>query len=104
VVIVDEPRPSPQDEQLRLEREREQQATLDRLNAEYRPKSEQRSSVGAFVTAGIELGLAVVLLTLGGWWLDTKLGTSPALVLVGAAFGITGGMYRIIWAFNQSMK
>lgn len=35
---------------------------------------------------------AVALSTLGGWWLDTKLGTSPWLVIVGALFGIGAGM------------
>ena len=77
---------------------------LKQLNEHYRPKRTQSSGLAAFGTAGIELGLAVVLLTLGGWWLDKKFGTSPVLLLIGAAVGITGGLYRIFRTFNQLMK
>lgn len=30
--------------------------------------------------------------TLGGWWLDKKLGTSPWLVVVGSVLGVGGGL------------
>ncbi|MBI5545601.1 MAG: AtpZ/AtpI family protein [Deltaproteobacteria bacterium] len=39
-----------------------------------------------------QLVAAVLLGTLGGWWLDGKLGTSPWLVIVGAVLGIATGM------------
>ena len=35
---------------------------------------------------------AVLLGSLGGWWLDEKLGTSPWLVIGGSILGIASGM------------
>ncbi len=36
--------------------------------------------------------------TLGGWWLDSKLNTTPWLLVVGAVVGISTGMYAFIRA------
>lgn len=35
---------------------------------------------------------AVLIATLGGWWLDKKLGTAPWLVIAGSVLGIATGM------------
>jgi F0F1-type ATP synthase assembly protein I len=35
---------------------------------------------------------AVLVGTLGGWWLDGKLGISPWLTIGGSVLGIAGGM------------
>ena len=67
---------------------------LKRLRREYIPTSNQ--SGGAIATAGIELGMIFVVLALGGWWLDRRLGTSPVLLLIGCFVAIVGGLYRLI--------
>jgi F0F1-type ATP synthase assembly protein I len=77
---------------------------LKELNETYRPGPKQADTLGTFASAGIELGVYVVLFTLGGWWLDKKLNSSPAFILVGAAIGVSAGMYRMIRAFNRLMK
>ena len=46
----------------------------------------------------MDLGLIFVVTTgggaLGGYWLDSRLGTAPWLLLVGALLGITAGFYH----------
>lgn len=46
-------------------------------------------------SAGLELAAATAGLALGGWWLDGKLGTGPWFMIVGLAFGVIGGTYKI---------
>ena len=46
--------------------------------------------------AGITFALILVLFTLGGWWLDGKLGTSPLWVLLGFACGSVGGFIHLV--------
>jgi LPXTG-motif cell wall-anchored protein len=63
------------------------------------PKSEGLSSLGEayrkaspYVGASTALVSAVALFTLGGVWLDRKLGTqTPWFTLLGALLGMTGG-------------
>ena len=54
----------------------------------------------AMLGAGIEMGLTVGLMTLGGWWLDGKLGTSPWLLITGALLGTIGSIYNL-WKQGQ---
>ena len=49
----------------------------------------------AMAGAGLELGAVVVVLTLGGWWLDTKLLTLPTFVIGGLMIGMIGGLYNL---------
>ena len=53
----------------------------------------QGYSKGApYMAASSALVGAVAVFTLGGWWLDQKLGhETPWLLLVGAGIGMTGG-------------
>lgn len=45
-----------------------------------------------YMAASSQLVGAVVVFTLGGWWLDEKLGhETPWFTLAGAAIGMTGG-------------
>ena len=67
---------------------------LKKLRKEYLPTG--GFAGGDMATAGIELGLIFLILALGGWWLDRKLGTSPWLLLLGCAIGIVGGLYRLV--------
>jgi len=63
------------------------------------PDSEGLSSLGEayrkaspYIGASTTLVSAVVLFTLGGVWLDRKLGTqTPWFTLLGALLGMTGG-------------
>jgi ATP synthase protein I len=62
---------------------------------------------GPYIDASWQLAGAVGLGTLGGWWLDKKLGTSPWLLVVGALFGIGLGFYlffKILMNLNKSHK
>ncbi|HLQ36695.1 MAG TPA: AtpZ/AtpI family protein, partial [Planctomycetota bacterium] len=43
-------------------------------------------SVPAF-GAGITFAVTVALFTLGGWWVDGKLGSTPLFVLIGVFLG-----------------
>jgi F0F1-type ATP synthase assembly protein I len=47
---------------------------------------------------GLELGGAVIGLTLLGLWIDYQFGTTPVGVLVGAGLGVIGGLYNFIKA------
>ena len=48
----------------------------------------------ASIGMGFELACIVMVLALGGHWLDERLACSPLLLLVGLALGIIGGFYR----------
>jgi hypothetical protein len=86
--MADEPpgrdRDNPDDDERRLKK----------LRKEYLPTG--GFAGGDMATAGIELGLIFLILALGGWWLDRKLGSSPWLLLLGCSIGIVGGLYRLV--------
>jgi F0F1-type ATP synthase assembly protein I len=54
-------------------------------------------------TVGLELGGIIMLMTLGGWWIDGKMGTGPWCLLTGAFIGVTGGMYRLFQISKKFM-
>lgn len=63
------------------------------------PNDGQRLGAAAqYLHLGIQLGVTVVLFTLGGYWLDNRFGTSPFGVAGGAFLGITIGLYHFIRA------
>lgn len=45
---------------------------------------------------GMQLFLTIGIFALGGWWLDSKLGTSPFLLLLGVCVGFGAGFYSIL--------
>lgn len=49
----------------------------------------------SLMSLGVELGLVTGLFTFGGWWLDKRWGTLPALTLVGLFIGVVGGTYKL---------
>ncbi len=57
----------------------------------------------SITTVGLELGGIIMLMTLGGWWLDGKLGSSPWCLLAGAAIGVIGGLYRLFGIARKIM-
>ena len=57
-------------------------------------------NLGQLATSGAELGMTVAVLTLIGWWLDSKWNSSPWMLITGAFIGATGSMYKM-WRLNQ---
>ena len=51
--------------------------------------------------AGIQMAAAIILMFFFGQWLDSKLGTSPWLMLVGIFLGAGGGLYSFIQTVNK---
>ena len=56
---------------------------------------------GPFLSAGLQLAVSVILMSLLGWWLDDKWKTTPWLTLVGVLFGAGAGMYQFIKSVNE---
>lgn len=56
------------------------------------------NSYGSF-----ELVLSSVLLALGGWWIDTSVGTTPLFTVVGAILGAVGATIKIVVAYRLAM-
>jgi F0F1-type ATP synthase assembly protein I len=52
--------------------------------------------VGPYFTIGMQLAVAVVAFFFLGQWLDGKFGTSPWLMITGAAVGAVGGMISFL--------
>ena len=44
----------------------------------------------------ISVALMMALPAAAGYWLDSRLGTSPWLVVAGAALGLSGGMMQLL--------
>lgn len=53
------------------------------------------------VGVGMEFAGVVVVMALGGWWLDEKLGTSPMVTLIGLTIGLVGGVYNL-WRVGKT--
>ena len=58
---------------------------------------------GRFSAVGIEMAVAVAVGTLGGYWLDEKLDTTPYLFWFGFVVG-TGAAVRAIVRVVKTMK
>lgn len=52
---------------------------------------------GQFMGHGMTWALAVLLFMAVGGWLDTKLGTSPLLLILGAFVGGAAGFYSLYY-------
>jgi len=79
--------------------ERENSPDEKKLREKYGLDPSSNTSLASVSTAGLELGFIVLVLVLGGWALDRWLKTGPVFLLVGAAIGIGGGLYRFIRRF-----
>lgn len=55
-------------------------------------------------SAGLELGLAVVVGVLFGMWLDRRLGTEPWLMLVFMVLGLVAGFRNVLRAVARAEK
>lgn len=58
--------------------------------------------LGAALSLGLELAVAMLVGVVGGRWADEKLGTSPALLLAGVAAGFGSGLYLLIRGVEQA--
>lgn len=62
------------------------------------PRAGEMSRVsGQYMGHGLTLALATLLFLLVGWWLDSKLGTAPVLLILGAFVGAGAGFYRLYY-------
>ena len=60
-----------------------------------------------FIGIGWYIATAIVLGTLGGWWLDRQVGSAPLFLLLGLALGLTVGfygVYRMMMSFTSSQR
>lgn len=60
-----------------------------------------------YLDASWQLIGSVALCTLGGWWLDGKLGTAPWLLIVGSMLGLATGMWtfmRVVLRLQETEK
>ncbi len=48
-----------------------------------------------YLGLGLQWALSTLLFLLGGWWLDSKLGTGPLLLILGAFVGAAAGFYSM---------
>jgi ATP synthase protein I len=53
-------------------------------------------------SVGLELGLAVAIGLLIGWWLDQHFGTAPWLMLLWLALGLVAGFRGVLRAVRQA--
>ena len=55
-------------------------------------------------SVGLELGLAVAIGLLSGWWLDQHLGTQPWMMLLWLVFGSSAGFRGVVRAIKRADK
>ena len=60
------------------------------------PRDVIRAS-GQYMGHGLAWALSVLLFLAGGAWLDSKLGTSPVLLVLGAFVGAGAGFYSLYY-------
>src|SRR5215204_3863538 len=59
------------------------------------PEQNDLRAIGVATGLGCSIVAALVLCIGGGVWLDSRLGTSPALTLVGVALGLVTAGYQL---------
>jgi ATP synthase protein I len=55
-------------------------------------------------SVGLELGIAVIVGLFAGMWLDSKLGTTPWLMLVLLVLGLVAGFRNVLRAVERAEK
>ena len=85
-------------DKVRAERQRRLEAEPGYKSGEAIGKHLRKSSL---IVLPLEMALAPVLLALGGWWLDDRLGTSPLLVIVGLALGLVTAVMAILRTIKE---
>ena len=69
------------------------EATLDTVTDSYEAGMRE---AGPHLGFGLQIGVSMVAFTAAGWALDNWLGTTPWLMLVGAALGFAGVMVLVL--------
>ncbi len=59
--------------------------------------AELRRISGQYAGHGLTVALGTLLFSLIGWWVDSKLGTTPVLTILGAFVGAGAGFYRLYY-------
>ena len=49
-----------------------------------------------FAGVGVQFALTILILTLGGIWLDDRLGTGPLFTVVGLLLAFVGATYSLV--------
>lgn len=68
------------------------------------PKSSDELNISTFAGAGIQFAIAIVLFLLAGQWVDRKLGTSPAFLLIGVFIGGGAAFYGLYRRVTKAQK
>ena len=55
----------------------------------------KRVLIGPYMDLGMQLAVAVLIGTLLGYWLDSKLASSPLFILIGLFVGATAGFINV---------
>ena len=58
---------------------------------------EMMQATGRYMGLGLAWAMSVVFFLGIGWWLDTKLGTMPLLLVLGAFVGAGAGFYSLYY-------
>jgi len=61
-------------------------------------------NVAPYMSLGIQLAASVVFFLLIGWWLDTRMETSPTFTLIGLLLGFVGGMIKFFRSAAEMSK
>ena len=69
------------------------------------PRQSTMQQLGPYLGIGMQLAAAMTAFGALGWWLDTRLETTPWLLVVGVTLGAVGGMISFIrTAMKQTGK
>ncbi len=69
--------------------------------SEERPRAPRAAELtrisGQYMGHGLTVALGTLLFSLIGWWVDSKLGTTPVLTILGAFVGAGAGFYKLYY-------
>lgn len=69
-----------------------------------RPAQSTIQQLGPYMGLGFQLAAAMAAFGAIGWWLDSKWGTTPWLLVAGVLLGAVGGMINIIRTSIRSSR
>ncbi len=86
------------------ERQERQENQSSEAHGTIRGSKEETFGFLSVANIGLEMGGVILVMTLIGWWIDGKLGSSPWCLIAGVAIGLTGSLYKIFKASQRLMK